>query len=265
MVIVDELDRCRPTYAVGMLETIKHVFQIEGILFVLTVNRAQLDRSAGVLYGSSSDPDESYFSRFFDVEVSLPDGDRETAVRNMLRWTYLDQTNDAAETLVAFLVKSPHGIRAVGQMLKHYSVVARSLVAIQPEVWQWALSTAMLLRLVIPEKYREWIGGEVADSDLADSLFALVWAAPLRETKEGRYLEGALIAASEEGEPLGIRPSKLKERYPAASAPGSTRHSSEADSLVFEPARFAMVFRSGGGTAAGLGFHTVAKRIEMLR
>ena len=72
VVIVDELDRCRPTYAVEMLETIKHVFHIERILFVLTVNRVQLDRSAGVLYGSSSDP-ESYFSRF-DVEVSLPEG-----------------------------------------------------------------------------------------------------------------------------------------------------------------------------------------------
>ncbi|WP_419182173.1 P-loop NTPase fold protein [Pantoea ananatis] len=32
-VFVDELDRCRPTYAIEMLETIKHLFSIENVVY----------------------------------------------------------------------------------------------------------------------------------------------------------------------------------------------------------------------------------------
>lgn len=172
VVIVDELDRCKPTYAVGMLEVIKHVFDVESVLFVLTVNRTQLDRSAAVLYGSTSDP-ESYFGRFFDIEVSLPDGDKALAVRRMMQSIQISEDGMASTMLMQFLTKSPHGIRAVGQMLRHYSVVANSLSNLPQDQWQWALSTAMLLRLFTQEKYREWIRGEVTDKNLADSLFDL--------------------------------------------------------------------------------------------
>ena len=34
-IIIDELDRCRPTYAIEFLERIKHLLDIEGLVFVL--------------------------------------------------------------------------------------------------------------------------------------------------------------------------------------------------------------------------------------
>ena len=64
VIVVDELDRCRPTYAVEILETIKHAFDVENVLFVLALNRQQLDQSATTLYGESLET-ESYFKRFF--------------------------------------------------------------------------------------------------------------------------------------------------------------------------------------------------------
>ena len=39
---VDELDRCRPTFAVELLERIKHLFEVPGVIFVLSVHRGQL-------------------------------------------------------------------------------------------------------------------------------------------------------------------------------------------------------------------------------
>ena len=41
MLLVDELDRCRPTYAVQILEKMKHLFNVPNI-FVLAVDRNQL-------------------------------------------------------------------------------------------------------------------------------------------------------------------------------------------------------------------------------
>ena len=44
VVVIDELDRCRPLYAVELLEAAKHLFAVDGILFVLGVNRSELSR-----------------------------------------------------------------------------------------------------------------------------------------------------------------------------------------------------------------------------
>src|SRR5690606_20157283 len=51
IVLVDELDRCRPDFAVQYLETIKHVFDIDGLSFVLAVDLLQLENSARALFG----------------------------------------------------------------------------------------------------------------------------------------------------------------------------------------------------------------------
>jgi len=63
IIFIDELDRCRPDYAIYYLETIKHVFNIRGLIFILAVDADQLRSSAGVLFGPSLDFNE-YFRKF---------------------------------------------------------------------------------------------------------------------------------------------------------------------------------------------------------
>jgi predicted KAP-like P-loop ATPase len=36
--VIDELDRCRPPYAVELLEKVKHLFSVDGLIFVLAVD-----------------------------------------------------------------------------------------------------------------------------------------------------------------------------------------------------------------------------------
>ncbi|NBX67245.1 MAG: hypothetical protein EBQ96_09655 [Proteobacteria bacterium] len=72
VIFVDELDRCRPAYAVHFLETIKHIFSVNNVCFVLAVDRAQLKASVRQLYG---DVDfEGYYKKFVTREADLPDG-----------------------------------------------------------------------------------------------------------------------------------------------------------------------------------------------
>lgn len=73
-VFVDELDRCRPTYAISLLEEIKHLFGVPGTCFVVSTNQKQLSASIKAVYGSSFDA-HGYLKRFFDVEYRLPDPD----------------------------------------------------------------------------------------------------------------------------------------------------------------------------------------------
>lgn len=71
LIFIDELDRCKPDYAISYLETIKHVFNIKGLVFLLSVNRRQLDISAKASFGSELDCTE-YFRKFIHREINLP-------------------------------------------------------------------------------------------------------------------------------------------------------------------------------------------------
>jgi hypothetical protein len=72
VIIVDELDRCRPIYAVQLLERIKHLFDVPGLVFILGIDRAQLQHSICALYGTKFDA-RGYLKRFIDLDYRLPD------------------------------------------------------------------------------------------------------------------------------------------------------------------------------------------------
>ena len=70
--IIDELDRCRPTYAVEVLEQIKHFFSVSGIVFVLSIDKKQLSSAVKGFYGSEHIDSNEYLRRFIDLEYSIP-------------------------------------------------------------------------------------------------------------------------------------------------------------------------------------------------
>lgn len=71
IIVIDELDRCRPDFALQILEIIKHFFSVDGIHFVLGLNSIALENSVRAKYGSDLDA-ESYLKKFISRWVSLP-------------------------------------------------------------------------------------------------------------------------------------------------------------------------------------------------
>ena len=71
ILFVDELDRCRPDFAVNMLEIIKHTFSVEGVQFVLITNIQQLKASINHCYGPTVDA-QRYLDKFLKFTFSLP-------------------------------------------------------------------------------------------------------------------------------------------------------------------------------------------------
>ncbi|MEL0639819.1 P-loop NTPase fold protein [Pseudoalteromonas aliena] len=69
-IFIDELDRCRPSYAVEMLETIKHIFDVKGIVFVVATDTGQLQHTIKSIYGEGFDA-KVYLGRFFNSRYSL--------------------------------------------------------------------------------------------------------------------------------------------------------------------------------------------------
>ena len=71
VIFVDELDRCKPSFAVKTLERIKHYFDIEYITFVFAINTKELSQTIKRYYGTDFSADK-YLDRFFDLRVMLP-------------------------------------------------------------------------------------------------------------------------------------------------------------------------------------------------
>lgn len=69
--LIDELDRCRPLYAIKTLETIKHYFNIPGIVFIFALDMEQLKHSIATIYGQNMDS-YGYLRRFFNHGIKLP-------------------------------------------------------------------------------------------------------------------------------------------------------------------------------------------------
>lgn len=71
IIIIDELDRCKPEFATRLLERIKHYFNIPSVTFIFGVNIQALNSLLTQQYGTQFDC-SSYLNRFFDIRLSLP-------------------------------------------------------------------------------------------------------------------------------------------------------------------------------------------------
>lgn len=71
-ILIDELDRCKPLFAIHTLEIIKHLFNIKNVVFLLSVDFAQLRHSIATIYGKDMDSD-GYLRRFVNSVLKLPE------------------------------------------------------------------------------------------------------------------------------------------------------------------------------------------------
>lgn len=71
VIIIDELDRCKPDFSVDMLEKVKHLFSSKNIFFVLVVNKKQLEGSIRSIYGNDIDA-HAYLQKFIHVDARMP-------------------------------------------------------------------------------------------------------------------------------------------------------------------------------------------------
>ena len=69
VVLIDELDRCRPDFAINTLERVKHIFDVPSLFFVLSVNKKEFSNVVRSFYGCEDG--ERYLEKFFDLVFHL--------------------------------------------------------------------------------------------------------------------------------------------------------------------------------------------------
>lgn len=70
--IIDELDRCKPVFALALLERIKHFFAVPNVHFVLGTHMGQLRTSVNAAYGANINA-TTYLQKFISLTFPLTD------------------------------------------------------------------------------------------------------------------------------------------------------------------------------------------------
>jgi hypothetical protein len=90
VIFIDELDRCRPNFAIEVLEKAKHLFNVDNIIFVLATDKTQLGHSIRAVYGQGLDVNE-YLRRFIDFDYLLPSPVRSDFIVSLSKQLGLDK------------------------------------------------------------------------------------------------------------------------------------------------------------------------------
>lgn len=89
---IDELDRCRPTFAIELLEIMKHLFNIDNVVFIVSLDKEQLSYAVSTVYGEKMDT-VGYLRRFFDLDYKLPSIPRDKYIDNKYSNVYEEKYN----------------------------------------------------------------------------------------------------------------------------------------------------------------------------
>ncbi|MFA0614488.1 P-loop NTPase fold protein [Vibrio splendidus] len=134
-IFIDELDRCRPSYAVEMLETIKHIFNIEGIVFVVATDTDQLQHAVKAVYGEGFNA-KIYLGRFFNSRYSLKSPNLENFLEVHCDYSKLSGTyfRDLNIEVLPFNDDANTTLKNISVMLDSLKVSARTAIQITDRV-----------------------------------------------------------------------------------------------------------------------------------
>ena len=127
VLFVDELDRCRPNFAVDMLEIIKHTFDVDGVQFVLVTNTQQLKASINHCYGAAVDA-QRYLDKFIKFRFELSDrSDRNSHNPVLAARQHFFTLAKEKQSLPDDMLKNPAFGKAIEHLIKHHTLSLREI------------------------------------------------------------------------------------------------------------------------------------------
>lgn len=139
IVFIDELDRCKPTFAVKLLERIKHYFSNPKITFVFSTNILELGNTIKKMYGSDFDSDR-YFDKFFDLRLSLPEIDNNSYLSYLRCWDGIINLDIFKKIIKQYQLS----MRGICKFLKIYELAKPSDIALNRVKFSVTISTGTL-------------------------------------------------------------------------------------------------------------------------
>lgn len=177
--VIDELDRCRPSYALEVLEIIKHFFAVPHVQFILGVNLKSLENSVRASYGTSIDA-QSYLKKFIQVTLELPQKLGDIHNQRTAALTYLDFLIQEMEIPQHISNRLRDQFELVGKIhsisLRDTGTIASSIALASSEVlgdnrilpgWIDVLVDLVISRVIRPDLYPKLLNASISTEELA--------------------------------------------------------------------------------------------------
>ena len=195
LIIIDELDRCRPGYALEVLQAVKHLFDVPGVTFIFGVNRSELVESLKLACGNIDV--ETYLQKFFDLSFSLPltgipgyakaalqKYDVEAAFGIDDEGTDWSQASDRAKVVYGDWRTIPDHLPTLCEYwqlslreIDYAARLATLYAANKPKesgTYQWSFFLMLALKLKHPKEYRELQSGDLLTPDFPQKVLDII-------------------------------------------------------------------------------------------
>ena len=281
--MIDELDRCRPSYAVKLLEIAKLLeifFAVNGIVFVLAVNRSELLHSIKALYGTNFDA-RGYLRRFVDIDFRLPDPDRKSLIDATFSRIQIDEyfsrakdpaahhdEQDMRDLLSAAFSGPELSLRQVGQALHRFGLIFASLKSKLPS-HAFMAAIIMIFRVVDEDLYYRFCDGKVTDREAIDALArrlgeAVVPFGGMREDLEATLVLGAMEFSKSQEDTVKNSPLIAHYQQVVNSDTEGRRDQSQRKSHAIAVIKKVVDYSKDRRYRVGIGFKPTVQRIELL-
>ncbi len=266
--VIDELDRCRPDYAVQLLEKVKHLFSVEGLVFVLSIDRNQLGECVKSLYGAGMNAD-GYLRRFIDLEYRLPAPEKGKFTKALFEKYGLNQAFDSkpfqlhgeGEALLNALTDLfeifDFGLRIQEQCFTQISVVMR-MTPLDGYLYSHMLALLICLRVANRQLYFTLVDGLASHDEVLNYLRSLPGGTELVDSRLGAILEADLV--------INIRDWHVREeilkKYEALSKPDNQDEKSRTRA---QSVRMYISHLSPGGLDNARTIDFISRKIEVAR
>jgi hypothetical protein len=202
---IDELDRCRPSFAIELLERVKHLFDVKRIVFVLSIDKKQLEAITAAVYGERIDAPE-YLRRFIDLEYILPEVHTKQYTRVLIeRYGFKDffdarkrnselayDHDNFVEAFVHLSSVFEMSLRARERCLTRLAVVLLQTPA-GHYLDSFVVSLLIVLRIMRPELYKGLMSGLISPRKLMSLINELPGACVFSDSRAPIIMEAYLI------------------------------------------------------------------------
>ncbi len=166
--IVDELDRCRPDYALSMLEIIKHFFAVPNVHFVLGVNLGSLENSVRKRYGAQFLDASTYLQKFIHLRMSFPkflDPHENTSATINYLQEALSEAGLDNQTLDEVIEQANFLNRTHSFSLRDVDRIRLELALVMPSSklaagYRAVLVSLLLMKVLAPKTYGQFMAGK---------------------------------------------------------------------------------------------------------
>jgi len=205
--IIDELDRCRPTFAIELLERIKHVFDIPNMIFILGIDRKQLSSSIKAVYGNIDV--DGYLHRFFDMDFQLPFSDCSMFCEYLLdkygAKTFMQEKGNNVNKIhakdfdnfqdyfISFSNSFEFSLREIEHAIRIFICTVKNIKD-NSHMYPELLVVLIVLRLKKHKLYIEYTSGKCQACKVIDFIMNALKSSPLEEKLSLNNLEASIYA-----------------------------------------------------------------------